>query len=250
MAKIYDVQISNPPGVPAALEVHLRVKRRDGKALSRDDLTALAAAYPSAEAAVESAIARLEGERRSRPAKAPREARRQEPTRREALVEEVPKRIPRKDRKALGGASRGRPKASLVRTRVLLVEGDETLRVAIVRALRARGIGVDAFASPRDALAAVQGGRVWRRALIDLVLPDMDGATLAEEILKVLPEIEVTFATGGTGAAALCRAHSLGTVIWKPLGLGPLCERFSTAPWRSGAASHRPADATSYAAPG
>ena len=40
MAKIYDVQISNPPGVPAALEVHLRVKRRDGKALSRRELHA------------------------------------------------------------------------------------------------------------------------------------------------------------------------------------------------------------------
>lgn len=126
-----------------------------------------------------------------------------------------------------------------MRARVLLVENDEALRMSIVRALRARGIGVDAFASPVDALAAVQAGGVWSRALIDLVLPHMDGATLAEKILQHLPEMEVTFATGGTDASVLCRAHALGTVIWKPLGLGPLCERFGTVPRRSGVVARR-----------
>ncbi len=126
-----------------------------------------------------------------------------------------------------------------MRARVLLVENDEALRMSIVRALRARGIGVDAFASPVDALAAVQAGGVWSRALIDLVLPHMDGATLAEKILQHLPEMEVTFATGGTDAAVLCRAHALGVVIWKPIGLGPLCERFGTATQRSGVVMKR-----------
>ncbi len=123
--------------------------------------------------------------------------------------------------------------------RVLLVEEDEVLRTSIVRALRARGIGVDAFASPLEAFAAVQAGGVWTRALIDLVLPHMDGATLAEKVLSYLPEIEVTFATGGTDAAILCRAHALGTVIWKPLGLGPLCERFGQVSRRSGVTLRR-----------
>ena len=39
--------------------------------------------------------------------------------------------------------------------RVLLVESDETLRNSIVRALRARGIGVDPCATPSEALSAV-----------------------------------------------------------------------------------------------
>lgn len=132
--------------------------------------------------------------------------------------------------------------------RVLLVENDEALRTSIVRALRARGIGVDAFASPLEAFAAVQEGRVWSRALIDLVLPDMDGATLAEKVLAYLPELEVTFATGGTDAAILCRAHALGTVIWKPLGLGPLCERFGSATRRSGVVMRRRASGETPAA--
>lgn len=112
-------------------------------------------------------------------------------------------------------------------SRVLLVENDESLRNAVVRALRARGIGVDPFATPHEALAAVTAGGVWSRALIDLALPEVNGADLAEKLLQHLPELEVTFATGGIDAAVLCKAHALGMVIWKPLGLGPLCERFS-----------------------
>jgi CheY-like chemotaxis protein len=111
--------------------------------------------------------------------------------------------------------------------RVLLVEHDEPLRTSIVRALRARGVGVDPFATPAEALAAVEAGGIWMRALIDLALPEMDGATLAERLLQTLPELEITFATGGIDASVLCKAHGLGTVIWKPLGLGPLCERFA-----------------------
>ena len=113
-------------------------------------------------------------------------------------------------------------------SRVLLVEHDEVLRTSIVRALRARGIGVDAFDSAQSALGAVASGRRWSRALIDLGLPDMDGATLAERLSQTLPSLEVTFATGGADATVLCRAQERGAVISKPLGLGPLCERFCT----------------------
>ena|SRR5581483_4557384 len=123
--------------------------------------------------------------------------------------------------------------------RVLLIEEEESLRTSIVRALRARGIGVDAFASADEALAAVQAGGIWSRALIDLVLQGTDGASVAERILQYIPELEITFATGGTDASILCHAHALGTVIWKPLGLGPLCERFGQATRRSGVTLRR-----------
>ena len=134
--------------------------------------------------------------------------------------------------------------------RVLLVEHDESLRTSIVRALRARGIGVDAFATAMEALSAVEGGAQWRRALIDLVLPDLDGATLVERVKSHLPELEVTFATGGADASVLCRAHALGTVIWKPLGLGPLCERFGTVSHQSGVQRRRTARALPKASNG
>lgn len=118
--------------------------------------------------------------------------------------------------------------------RVLLVESDETLRTNIVKALRARGIGVDAFDRPGDVVRALERGGAWSRALIALALDEMDGAQLAKRALAYLPELEVTFVTGGVDADVLCRAHALGAVIWKPLGLGPLCERLTTVTRRSG----------------
>jgi hypothetical protein len=58
---IYDVQIASAPGLPPTLDVHVTVMRHDGKALTREELEALAAAYPpptaEGRAAVEAAIA-------------------------------------------------------------------------------------------------------------------------------------------------------------------------------------------------
>lgn len=118
--------------------------------------------------------------------------------------------------------------------RVLLVEPEEALRTNIVKALRARGIGVDAYERSADVMRALERGGVWTRALISLSLDEMDGASLASRALAYLPEMEITFVTGGVDADVLCRAHALGVVIWKPLGLGPLCERLTTVTRRSG----------------
>lgn len=135
-------------------------------------------------------------------------------------------------------------------SRVLLVEEDELLKQSIVRALRARGIGVDAYGSATEALQAAQAGATWGRALIDLSLREMDGATLAERLLAHLPELELTFATGGADARVLCHAHALGVVISKPIGLGPLCERFSSAVRRSGVVARATPRSDAAPAPG
>lgn len=123
--------------------------------------------------------------------------------------------------------------------RVLLVEADEGVRLSVTKALRARGVGVDAYGSAIEALSAVQAGGFWARALLDLNHPELDGVTLAERLLAHLPELEITFAAGGADARVLCRAHALGVVVWKPLGLGPLCERFGVATRRSGVVLRR-----------
>lgn len=118
--------------------------------------------------------------------------------------------------------------------RVVLVESDEQLRMGIVKALRARGVGVDAFALPSDMLRALDRGAVWSRGLFALDLEGMDGATLAATALAHLPELDVIFLTGSADAAVLCRAHALGAVIWKPVGLAMLCERLVAPARRSG----------------
>ncbi len=118
--------------------------------------------------------------------------------------------------------------------RVVVVEPDDLLRVPLVRALRARGVGVDAFVTAREVIAALADGASWPKALVDLTPPDGDGATVAEKLRAYIPEIDVTFVTGGADGELLCRAHGLGTVLWKPLGMGPLCERFVSNTRRSG----------------
>lgn len=117
-------------------------------------------------------------------------------------------------------------------SRVLLIESEEALRSAIVRAMRARGVGVDAL-DPMEAIDAVENGAFYERALIDLELHGTNGVAVAEALLEVIPGMEITFAAGGADAQLLCKAHALGVVIWKPLGLGPLCDRFGMPQRRS-----------------
>ena len=119
-------------------------------------------------------------------------------------------------------------------SRVLVVEPNDDLRIPLMRALRARGVGVDAFGSAREVIDALKAGPSWSRALIELTLPGTNGATLAEQVRAHIPEIELCFVTGGESGELLCRAHALGTILWKPLGLGPLCERFISDTRRSG----------------
>lgn len=119
-------------------------------------------------------------------------------------------------------------------SRVLVVEPVEALRLPLMRALRARGVGVDAFGSAREVLESLKHAETWSRALIELTLPDGDGATLAERVREHAPSIDLCFVTGGVDGELLCRAHALGTILWKPLGLGPLCERFISETRRSG----------------
>ncbi|MEZ4394056.1 MAG: response regulator [Polyangiales bacterium] len=119
--------------------------------------------------------------------------------------------------------------------RVVLVEKDEELQTNIVKSLRARGVGVDAFSSHDDVVRALERGVTWARGLFALELDGVDGARLAEVALAHLPELDVIFLTGGgVDAEVLCRAHALGAVIWKPIGLGLLCERLASPPRRSG----------------
>lgn len=72
MATTYTAVLPRPAGVPAPLLLRVVAMREDGKALSREELEALVAAYPphsdDARGVIERAIARAP----SRPAKKPK----------------------------------------------------------------------------------------------------------------------------------------------------------------------------------
>jgi len=126
-----------------------------------------------------------------------------------------------------------------VTSRVLVVVPEPSLRENLSRALRARGVGVDACEESTEVYAAVGRGRTWVRAVIALDLAGTDGATLAHDLLQQMPALEITFLTGGTDASVLCRAQAVGTLVWPPFGMGPLCERIAPPVRASGTFARR-----------
>jgi len=84
---------------------------------------------------------------------------------------------------------------------VLIVDCEARVLHTIATMLRVNGHAVDCAASPQEALRAVLGGLRPVLMIAELVLPEMDGVTLAEQIRRSLPKLAVIIAT--TGAADL-----------------------------------------------
>ncbi|MDX2059086.1 MAG: PAS domain S-box protein [Gemmatimonadales bacterium] len=80
---------------------------------------------------------------------------------------------------------------------VLLVEDEEAVRRIATRALQANGYRVIGAADGHQALAALSGYR-GRIALIitDVVMPNMDGADLAQRVRALHPDMRVLFTSG------------------------------------------------------
>ena len=77
---------------------------------------------------------------------------------------------------------------------VLLVEDDEPLRRALMRAIRLSGLDVEAFASAEMLLArGIPGGRVC--LVLDINLPGMSGIELARRLLAAGDEVPTILIT-------------------------------------------------------
>ena len=80
-------------------------------------------------------------------------------------------------------------------SRVLYVEDDEFLRRAFARTLVEHGIGVD-VASCRTEAFSLAERRAYPVIVTDLLLPEVDGVTLAEELRSVQPDASFIITTG------------------------------------------------------
>ena len=78
--------------------------------------------------------------------------------------------------------------------RILIVEDDDVQREIICDILREAGYTVEAFGSPRKAVAALQKS-TCDLLLTDLRMPEMDGLDLLREALRLRPEISVVVMT-------------------------------------------------------
>jgi CheY-like chemotaxis protein len=105
--------------------------------------------------------------------------------------------------------------------RILVAEDEASVREFVTRALAHAGHDVVTVVDGMRALDALQGGGRFDLLITDIVMPGMDGITLALKVTKDWPQLGVLLMTGY--AAERQRAHNLDAlihrVIAKPFSL-------------------------------
>jgi CheY-like chemotaxis protein len=81
---------------------------------------------------------------------------------------------------------------------VLVVEDDDAVRALAVRALEGAGYHVVASSGGRAALEAARAVRSLDLLLTDVVMPEMNGRELAEEVRRIAPGARVLYMSGYT----------------------------------------------------
>ncbi|HYP90338.1 MAG TPA: response regulator, partial [Polyangiaceae bacterium] len=130
------------------------------------------------------------------------------------------------------GAAPARERAPGTGT-VLLVEDDPSVRNITARILRRHGYVVVEASRPSEARAICETGDHVDLLLTDLVMPEMTGVKLAEELSLARPDMRVLYMTGYAGAA-LSQAQSAlrnpeERVIQKPFTSDALLDRVRAA---------------------
>lgn len=80
--------------------------------------------------------------------------------------------------------------------RVLLVEDEDMVRAVAERALARAGFDVTACADGEEGLAAFANNDAFDLVVSDVVMPGMDGPTMAKGIRRVMPDIPILFMSG------------------------------------------------------
>jgi len=93
--------------------------------------------------------------------------------------------------------------------RILVVDDNATNREIVARHARSWGMEPVAIASPSEALARIEEGEAFDVAVVDLVMPEMDGLALAHEIRRLRDERELPLVLL-TSLGRLPRAQSSG----------------------------------------
>ena len=96
----------------------------------------------------------------------------------------APARLPEPDRKWSGGG------------RILLVEDEDPVRMVATRALVRAGYTVTPARDGEEGLEKVTSGEQFDLVVSDVVMPTMDGPTMARAIRERLPEMPVLFMSG------------------------------------------------------
>jgi DNA-binding response OmpR family regulator len=122
---------------------------------------------------------------------------------------------------------------------VLIIEDDEAIRSALVRALNSRGYVVQSYSAGMPALQPIIDNRP-DVVLLDLGLPDVDGLQVLSMVRSVsaVPVIVITAREDDDDAVRALDAGADDFVI-KPFGADHLEARIRAVLRRSGSTGHR-----------
>jgi CheY-like chemotaxis protein len=105
-------------------------------------------------------------------------------------------------------------------TRILLVDDDETVRAVLAESLRLAGYLVDEAANGASGLELLKSQR-YAAAVIDFLMPGMNGAQMAREARQIQPGLPIVFVSGYSDTLAL-EAIDDAIIIRKPFELEKL----------------------------
>ena len=92
------------------------------------------------------------------------------------------------------------------------------------RALTRHGYRIDTTSSPEDALSRA-AGQPYEAALLDLVMPERDGAALASALREKLPGLPIALLTGYTHSPLISSAQRSGMAVFsKPVAIQELVD--------------------------
>lgn len=113
---------------------------------------------------------------------------------------------------------------------VLLVDDDELVQHAVHRILRSMGHAVTTVSGGRSALNAIEAGLRPDLVVLDMNMPELDGAATLPRLRELLPNVPVVLATGRADERAmdLVESYARVTLLPKPFNASELGSKFAS----------------------
>ena len=109
-------------------------------------------------------------------------------------------------------------------SRILVVDDDPGIGTMLTRALERHGYEVDATTSADEALEMAESAN-YDAAIVDLVMPERDGADLSETLRRRFPGLPIGLMTGYTNSPLIPKFEKSGMAVFtKPLLIQDLVE--------------------------
>jgi two-component system response regulator GlrR len=98
--------------------------------------------------------------------------------------------------------------------RILVVDDDPSIGQMLTKALARHGFLVDAVTSPQDALVQAEVTS-YDAALVDLVMPGLDGADLSDRLRRRFPGLPIGLLTGYANSPLIPSFQRSGMAVFK-----------------------------------